>query len=530
MSSLRISHQNRGIGALGAGSDTGRSEHAEEGGSFAVALGAAAGAVPKDAVALLGGKPGDGGALSPGPRKRAETPAKPNDPAAIAANAAGALISAPVIVEPATNGDSNEVSANTGTAMAIAGSGGTATACGPATSTDPPAAPRFVPGASNGAIQTITSKMAVVANQVVPAAPTGAVTAAPVAAASAPASPDLTMTGTAHADGLSSAPALSDAGTSTSPKLPGQGEAPAIGADAVAPATGAGADAPPTSPGVVVTPDVPVSHIVSPVQALAAPALPMGAATTGTPNAATVGVAADASGVAAPPAVAPPVGSGPGTPHTANAAATAPPALRSLTAGQPVTADGGGAAGFVPRDRLMPVASTPEAGSIAAAASAHIAVGNASAPTVSSAASAPGPMPDAAGANTIADQVAGQLARMVSNGSGEMVMRLHPPELGDLTVRVAVNGRDVAAWFASPQPQVQSAISTAIGQLQTNLGNAGYNLNGAWVGADASSARQQQNSSSPASRAPRAPPAVMTALPAATAAVRAPSSGLNVYV
>ena len=138
-------------------------------------------------------------------------------------------------------------------------------------------------------------------------------------------------------------------------------------------------------------------------------------------------------------------------------------------------------------------------------------------------------MPDSSSADTIADQVAGQLARMASNGSGEMVMRLHPPELGDLTVRVAVSGRDVAAWFASPQPQVQSAISAAIGQLQTNLGNAGYNLNGAWVGADASSARQQQNSSLPASPAPRAPLVAVAALPAASAS-RSASSGLNIYV
>lgn len=108
-------------------------------------------------------------------------------------------------------------------------------------------------------------------------------------------------------------------------------------------------------------------------------------------------------------------------------------------------------------------------------------------------------------------------------------MRLHPPELGDLTVRVAVSGRDVAAWFASPQPQVQSAISAAMGQLQTNLGNAGYNLNGAWVGADPSGAREQQNSYQPAAPAVRAPLADLPALPASGSG-RAPSSGLNVYV
>ena len=117
---------------------------------------------------------------------------------------------------------------------------------------------------------------------------------------------------------------------------------------------------------------------------------------------------------------------------------------------------------------------------------------------------------------------------MVSNGSREMVLRLHPPELGDLTVRIAVSGRDVSAWFASPQPQVQSAISAAIGQLQTNLGNAGYNLNGAWVGGDASGGRQQQ-AALPASPGIGAPLAAASALPA-TAVSRSASSGLNIYV
>ena len=46
MSSLRISHQNRAIGATAAGGDTGRSEHADDRSSFAAALGAA-GAAPK---------------------------------------------------------------------------------------------------------------------------------------------------------------------------------------------------------------------------------------------------------------------------------------------------------------------------------------------------------------------------------------------------------------------------------------------------------------------------------------------------
>jgi flagellar hook-length control protein FliK len=92
----------------------------------------------------------------------------------------------------------------------------------------------------------------------------------------------------------------------------------------------------------------------------------------------------------------------------------------------------------------------------------------------------------------ISNQVAAHLVRLVSSGTQEMVVRLRPAELGDVTVRIALNGRDVSAWFAAPQPQVQTAISAAMGQLQTSLGDAGYNLSGAWVGADGGNAQQQQ--------------------------------------
>jgi hypothetical protein len=56
-----------------------------------------------------------------------------------------------------------------------------------------------------------------------------------------------------------------------------------------------------------------------------------------------------------------------------------------------------------------------------------------------------------------------QVMGSVSNGGQEVVLQLHPPDLGDLTVRVLVHGREVSAWFATPQIQVQQAISQAIG-------------------------------------------------------------------
>ena len=106
-------------------------------------------------------------------------------------------------------------------------------------------------------------------------------------------------------------------------------------------------------------------------------------------------------------------------------------------------------------------------------------------------------------------------------------MRLYPPELGEVTVRVAVSGHDVAAWFGSPEPHVQTAISAAIGQLQADLGNAGYNLNGAWVGADTSGARPQNASQpQPVSRTPAAAPG----LPTVGGGRLQPASGVNIYV
>ena len=97
----------------------------------------------------------------------------------------------------------------------------------------------------------------------------------------------------------------------------------------------------------------------------------------------------------------------------------------------------------------------------------------------------------------LADQLSYQLTGLITDPGHEMVLELHPPELGNLTLRILVNGREVSAWFGSPQLQVQQAINQAIGQLQTNLGNAGYSLTGAWVGADAWSPAERDESAAP---------------------------------
>ena len=212
----------------------------------------------------------------------------------------------------------------------------------------------------------------------------------------------------------------------------------------------------------------------------------------------------------------------PAQPALTETAQAIPPAA----AGGPGAGGGDAASGGQSRERFVPVAGLSDGARAAEAAalgapSEPTALANAPATAISSAAGA-----DTSATATVASQVASHVMRMVSSGSREMEMRLHPPELGEVTVRVVVNGRDVSAWFGSPQPHVQTAIADGIGQLQAGLGNAGYNLNGAWVGADTSGARQPTGSPPPA-RMPVAAGSLDTGM---TAASRPSASGLNIYV
>lgn len=129
----------------------------------------------------------------------------------------------------------------------------------------------------------------------------------------------------------------------------------------------------------------------------------------------------------------------------------------------------------------------------------------------------------------LADHLFSHVAASADNGGRELVLQLHPPELGDLTIRVLVNGREVAAWFASPQIQVQQAISQAIGQLQADLANIGYSLAGAWVGADSGSP-QESDGRAPALAPSRGAHNRLSRAAVTDPASRAPAPGVSIYV
>jgi hypothetical protein len=137
--------------------------------------------------------------------------------------------------------------------------------------------------------------------------------------------------------------------------------------------------------------------------------------------------------------------------------------------------------------------------------------------------------PTGRASTNLADQLFDHVIGSIANPGGEVVLHLHPPELGDLTVRVVVSGREVSAWFATPEEGVQQTIRQAIGQLHTDLGNAGYSLSGAWVGADGSAARERNARLAPVPT-DRTGASDVEAVTPTNPSSPSPSSGVSIYV
>ncbi|MGH7038604.1 MAG: flagellar hook-length control protein FliK [Stellaceae bacterium] len=137
-------------------------------------------------------------------------------------------------------------------------------------------------------------------------------------------------------------------------------------------------------------------------------------------------------------------------------------------------------------------------------------------------------MPDPSPSN-LAGQLSGPIMGAVANGHRDLSLHLHPPELGEVSVRLVVSGRTVSAWFDSPQPQVQQAIGQGIGELRADLAAAGYDLSGAWVGGQAWTPRER-GGSPPAPR-PVRPAAAGAPVPEVRGtAPAAAGAGVSVYV
>jgi hypothetical protein len=498
MSSLRISHQGRATGAPLSSAEKSRPEAANEGASFAVALGAA-NAPPKEAAAWLGDQTDETSDGAPSSHKRSGGSVK-SDGAAATLAAAGVL---------AAMGQGASAASSATPAATPALSDGNTVGTIPGSTGQSSVAAALVGGWQTPAGIAVDAPSTAVAAQSTTTTDTGAVTSGGVAPGAMP----MFLAGRmAPGHGQAVAAPPTDNAVSVADQATGNPAAPV----SVDPSGGVG-HTPISSP-----PDTTNASGVTP---LASPSNPPGGSVSGASDA----IVATATSSALAPSVTPSAGIA--STNAASPAVASPIAATTTSSGQPNSngAFGDGSFGAGERGHYTSVAASSASSDATTAAALGA---NSSGPVATAAAPGTTPTPDGNGtvAGTITDQVTDHLLRLVSNGSREMTMRLHPPELGDLTVRVAVSGRDVSAWFASPQPQVQNAINDALGQLQTNLGSAGYNLTGAWVGADGSSARQR-GSELPAPPTPTSPASSSSALPAAVAAVsRPPASGLNIYV
>jgi flagellar hook-length control protein FliK len=221
------------------------------------------------------------------------------------------------------------------------------------------------------------------------------------------------------------------------------------------------------------------------------------------------------------------IGPAPATRAGGTALAAAAPDVAAIVTTVTSSAGGSGTRDFSDSGREGQAAAAAAFSGVAAAGTTGPAAGGGDGPSVGPApASGAGAGADG-GAGNVATQLSGQVLRLLANSGHEAVVRLYPADLGEVTVRVAVSGRDVSAWFGASQPAVQQSISAGLGQLQADLGNAGYSLNNAWVGADASGYGSRGNNAAPPS-----PFAAATQAAPVTPVAAAPSSssGVNIYV
>jgi flagellar hook-length control protein FliK len=179
-----------------------------------------------------------------------------------------------------------------------------------------------------------------------------------------------------------------------------------------------------------------------------------------------------------------------------------------------------------------PGSSDPSAGYATVSAAAGVAANPLALTTAPAGGGAPASAASAAAQPALSElpETAGRhVLGSVQSGGGEMVLQLHPQELGELSIRVAVDGRDVSAWFASPHAAVQQALSLTLGQLHADLGNAGYSLVGAWVGGDASGTGAG-GGTSPAPQSERRKTETAAPQGASTTPLAAGSQGISIYV
>lgn len=90
------------------------------------------------------------------------------------------------------------------------------------------------------------------------------------------------------------------------------------------------------------------------------------------------------------------------------------------------------------------------------------------------------------GARTFADDVGGRVAWMVANGRHSAELRIDPPQLGPIEVRLTLNGDQASVTLVSPHAAVRDALQASLPRLHEMLLGSGVDLGSVHVGSEAS--------------------------------------------
>ena len=137
----------------------------------------------------------------------------------------------------------------------------------------------------------------------------------------------------------------------------------------------------------------------------------------------------------------------------------------------------------------------------------------------------------AIGSSEWAADLGQQMVDMVTRGEQQVDLRLHPAELGPLSISLNLNDGTTQAQFQAAHASVRAAVEQALPQLREALASQGIALGQASV-SDQSS---RQAAGGQAQRDPQANPANVAvsrdeALPAQVQQVLLRSSGVDLYV
>jgi flagellar hook-length control protein FliK len=111
-----------------------------------------------------------------------------------------------------------------------------------------------------------------------------------------------------------------------------------------------------------------------------------------------------------------------------------------------------------------------------------------------------------------AEQVAHAVIERVERGGGEARIHLDPPDLGEVTIRVAIDGDHVRLEVHAARPEAAHLLREHTVDLSSLLGSRGLDLVDVYVGTEGRQGQQQPGAGSQSRREPATGPSFASVL------------------